>query len=324
MNHGFRILATALLATAACVAQAEATTLSALALESDHVVVARATHRTDPDDTVIRVSFDRLEDIKGTAPRQFSLSEPAGACCSQLLFTIDPGEQLVLFLDRIGPRLHLRGGSRAGVEASELVVAHVRSLCSTTDPMLRAGLLVDALAAEDARIRTDAALALANAPVLPQAAPALEARLVERLGEGTRALTPDMPALLRIGARMDLASARRALLGSYLDAVPQEDARALRMWIASYPAESVAGDLATLDLDDGARTVRAARLLAELPAHHAVPVLQRLARRPSGTAATREIGRALAVHGVRTAAVLDEPTAPQRPHLQVVPAGRKP
>lgn len=324
MNQVIRILATAWLAATACLAQAEATTLSALSLESDHVVVARATHRTDPDDTIVRVSFDSIEDLKGTAPRQFSLSEPAGACCSQLLFTIDPGERVVLFLDRLGPRLHLRGGSRAGIEATEPVVDHVRSLCATTDPLLRAGLLADALELEDQRIRTDAALALATAPVLPQAAPAVEARIVQRLGEGPRALTPDMPALLRIGARMDLATARRALLGAYLDAVPQDEARALRMWVATYPAASVATDLATLDLDDDGRTIRAARLLAELPAADAVPVLQRLARRPAGNVARSEVTRALAVHGVRTAAVLDEPAAPVRPRLQVVPAGRTP
>jgi hypothetical protein len=324
MNPVLRILAAAWLAATSLPAQAEATTLAALALESDHVVVARATHRTDPDASVVRIAFERVEDLKGTAPLQFSLSEPAGACCGQLLFTIDPGEQLVLFLDRMGPRLHLHGGSRAGVEATAAVVDHVRGLCSTTDPMLRAGLLADALAAEDARVRTDAALALASAPVLPQAAPALEAQIVQRLGEGPRALTPDMPALLRIGARMDLPTARRALLGAYLDAVQQDDARALRMWVASYPAGSVANDLATLDLEDDGRTARAARLLAELPADHALPVLQRLTRKPAGTGASHEIARALAVHGVRTATVLDEPVVPQRPRLQVVPAGRKP
>lgn len=324
MNHVFRILSTAWLAATACLAQAEATTLSALSLESDHVVVALATHRADPDDSIIRVAFERLEDLKGTAPRQFSLSEPAGACCSQLLFTIDPGERVVLFLDRLGPRLHLRGGSRAGLEASQLVVDHVRSLCSTVDPVLHAGLLADALASEDARIRTDAALALAAAPVLPQAAPALEARIVERLGSGTRNLTPDIPALLRIGARMDLPTARRALLASYLDTVPQDDARALRMWIASYPAASVATDLATLDLEDEGRTARAARLLAELPAAEALPVLQRLARRPLGAGAGHEVARALATHGVLTARTLDGPVVPQPPRLQVVPAGRKP
>ncbi len=310
MNRTTRFLVAALVATTSCLAQAEATTLSALSLESDHVVVARAT--------------PRIEDLKGSVPHQFSLSEPAGACCSQLLFTINPGERVVLFLDRLGPRLHLRGGSRAGLAASEAVVDHVRVLCSTTDPMLRAGLLADALESGDERIRADAALALATAPVLPPAAPALEARLVQRIEGGSKALTPDMPALLRIGARMDLSSARQALLHAYLDTADPDDGRALRMWIGTFPSARVAQDLSSLDLEGDARTVRAARLLAELPADHAVPVLQRLARRPVEGSALREIGRALAVHGVRPAAVLDAPTSPERPRLRVVPAGREP
>ena len=324
MNHASQLLAAVLLCAAACHAQAEATTLASLASEATHVVVARATHRTDPDATVVRVAFELVEDLRGTAPRQFSLSEPAGACCSQLLFTITTGDRLVLFLDRVGPRLHLLGGSRAGVPATEAVVDHVRDLCATSDPMERAGILADALESPDDRIRADAALALAAAPVLPVASPALETKLARQVGERGRVASPDLPALLRIGARLDLEAPRRALLSSYLDATEPGLEQTLRMWLATYPAASVATDLAAAEIDADPRAVRAARLLAELPAAHAVPVLQRLARHPFREPTRLEVGRALLVHGVQPVGVLDGPAETPRPRLRVVPAGRTP
>lgn len=324
MNQAIRNLLAASLATAAAVAQAEASTLATLSLDADHVVVARAVHRSDPDEATIRVAFERIEDLKGSVPARFSLSEPAGACCSQLLFTIDPGEQLVLFVDRMGPRFHLRGGARAGVEATPSVVEHVRALCTTADPVLRAGLLAEAVDSDDERVRRDAILALAVAPVLPQASPAFESRIAKHLGTEFRTMSPDLPALVRLGARLDLAPARQTLLDAYLDAVDPEEARALRRWVASYPAASIAGDLAGRDLRDTRQTARTARLLAELPTEHALPLLQRLGRQAVPGEAGTEVARAFAVHGVRTVMAVDAPPLPERPRLQVVPAGRRP
>lgn len=325
MNQTARALATILLCAAAAPGQAEATTISSLATEAAHVVVARATQRTDPDASVVRVAFETIEDLRGgTAPRQFSLSEPSGACCSQLLFTVATGDHLVLFLDRVGQRLHLRGGSRAGIPASEVVVAHVRALCVVSDPMERAGVLADALESTDGRIRADAALALAAAPMLPVATPALETSLARQVVERGRVPAPDLPALLRICARLDLAAPRRALLDTYLAANEPGQEQTLRMWLASHPAASVASDLAAATLDEDPKAVRAARLLAELPTAHAVPVLQRLARHPFRENTLREVGLALLVHGVQPVGVLDVPAAAPRPRMRVVPAGRTP
>jgi len=263
------MIAAAMLLAFSARAQDGASTLAANLDAANAVVVATVTAVHAPDPTTTAVAFRVDTTVAGTAPATLALAEPAGACCGRNLFALRAGDVRLVFLRRSGQMWHVLGGPRGMLAAQPAIVAHVQTLAGAMTPAARTSALVAALAHDDARVADDAALALAGRPGL-----ALDAAAKTAVGEALwRALDrrdgralPLLDTAMRVGD----AGLRDAALVRYLAATDDDEAALLRQALLRATAPGTV-ELAVAGVVDESSGLRAAELVAALPAERAVP-----------------------------------------------------
>ncbi|MGE3173084.1 MAG: hypothetical protein AB7O97_10710 [Planctomycetota bacterium] len=280
-------------------AQQQATTLALLSQQAAVVAVARATAATDPSPEWHRVEFRTVEVLRGAVDESFALLEPAGRCCGRALFAVEPGQELLLFLDRRGAALHPRAGDRGVLPAEPAVLAHVRDLLAAAgDDAATAGALTAGLSSPTLRVRLDAALTL---PALPRLVADATGR--DRVFAALRACAqvPDtaLPALAAAAVRLDGARAALELLPPYLGATDPGVVRALGAALTSLPAHALGTALAAAPLSTPDQQVRAAELLAAVPDATHVARLDRMLASAPTPRVTLAVTEALLAHGAR-------------------------
>ncbi|MCU0863807.1 MAG: hypothetical protein MUC36_08455 [Planctomycetes bacterium] len=251
-------------------------TLLAAARGAEFVVQATVLAASDPSPDWHRLEFRTEAVLKGDAPREFRLLEPAGACCGRSLFALQPGQSVLLFLRRSGPNLHPYGGARGVLPADPSVRTHVQQLLATTDGPATARLLAAALQSNEPRIADDAAQALATLPVLqlPNAErTVLREALQDALQRGTTRTAP----LLETVVRLADPSLLDVVLPAYLDA-GDDRAPLLRRGLLRCPSTAVAAQLPLHPTTNPQQALRAAELLVALPEPEARPSLERMLR----------------------------------------------
>jgi hypothetical protein len=245
-------------------AQDQATTLLAAARAADLVVVASVTGASDPSPEWHRLQFATGEVLRGNAPAQFQLLEPAGACCGRSLFALRTGDQRLLFLQRRGATWHPFGGARGVLAAEPAVIAHVRALLAAPDATALTRLLAQSLEHEHGRVADDAAHALAVLPGLQLRG--TDSQLVAAaLQQATARGTTRAAALVEVVVRSPSAPLLDAVLPLYLGTTRSDHAALLRRALARGDGETIATRLPQFVADEQ-QAVRAAELLVELPA----------------------------------------------------------
>lgn len=255
-------------------AAAQDLTLLAAARGADLAVQATVLAATDPNPAWHRLEFRTDLVLKGTAPAEFHLLEPAGACCGRSLFALQPGQQVLLFLRRTGPNLHPYGGPRGVLPAEPALRAHVQALLATSDGPALARLLAASLPAAQPRIADDAAQALATLPTLHLPAtdlPLLQQALQDALQRGTTRTAPLLEAAVRLGAPELLDTVLPAYLAADAAMAPL-----LRSGLLRCPPAAVAERLPLHTTTTSEQALRAAELLVELPTAIALPTLERM------------------------------------------------
>lgn len=250
-------------------AQDGASTLAANLDAAEAVVVATVTSVHAPAPATTAVVFRVDETVAGTAPATFALAEPAGDCCGRSLFALRAGDARLVFLQRRGPAWHVLGGARGMLAAQPAIVAHVRALGDAPTAAARTAALIAALAHDDARVADDAALALAARPglALDDAAKAsVGAALRRALDRRDGRALP----LLDVAMRSGDAGLRDEALARYLAATADEEAALLRQGLLRATAPGTI-ELAVAGAVDERAGLRAAELVAALPADRAVP-----------------------------------------------------
>ena len=279
-------------------AQQQATTLLRLSREADAVAVATATAFSDPSPEWHRVEFRADETLAGSVGAAFSTLEPAGRCCGNALFSVQPGAQYVVFLSKRGGAVHPLGGDRGILPASAELVAHVRALVANQgDARSETNLLAASLDNVDERIRTDAALALAShaTPVTDAEA---KASLRAALRLDTQQPTTRLPALATATARAEGRDAADCILPLYLETSAEGAATALQRTLLSLPADEVAAAARRCNLADQTAALRTASLFEERAHPSQLDLLQRMlqsAKRPKVAAA---VTQAMLAHDV--------------------------
>jgi len=316
MNHETfqraALLASLFAATAA--AQDQATTLLAAAQKADVVVHATVTAVTDPSPEWRRLELRVDEALKGTAPLTISLTEPGGECCGRSLFALQVGDERLMFLRRVGPTLHTFGGGRGVLPATPSLLAHTRALLATDgDDAAATALLVAHLGDEEPRIAADAAMALAAMPDLQLDGPARQRVTTQLQLAVARGSTRTAP-LADLAVRLGDPSTLDAMLPIYLQAQRPDQARLLRSALERGDAARVANRLTVFVGTDRRSNLRAAELLAELPASAAQPTMTTLLRRPNHPRVQLHLCEGLLCAGVAKASL--EPMVPA-PVLQL-------
>ncbi len=263
----------ALLAPAA--AQDPATTLLAGCQQATVVVRATVLAATDPSPEWHRLSFHQDEVLKGTLGATFEVLEPAGACCGRSLFALQPGQQCLLFLRRTGALLHPFGGSRGVLADDPELVLAVRNLLLAGNDAARTHLLTVQLQSADPRVASDAAHALAVLPTLNLTGSertVLGDALATALQQHRTIAAPLLDAAVRLQDPVLLDQ----LLPTYLAADRDDQARLLRRGLCSASTAMLTERLPMFVGSDDGRQLRAAELLALLPAADTLPALQDL------------------------------------------------
>jgi len=246
-------------------AQDQATTLLAACRRADVVVTATVLASTDPSPDWHRLEFRTDQVLKGQPGAQFAVLEPSGACCGRSLFSLRVQDRCVLFLQRRGATLHPFGGGRGVLGHEPELVAHVQELLAANDDGARARLLARSLEHGTARIADDAAQALATLPSLVLAASersAIRSALAAAVQHGRTTSAP----LLEAAIRLQDATTLDALLPLYLGTDRADQASLLRQGLARCTAEQVIDRLPLHLHNDEQGQLRAAELLADLPA----------------------------------------------------------
>lgn len=255
--------------------QEQATTLHAACRSADVVVRATVLSASDPNPDFHRLEFRSDEVLKGQVGARFLLLEPSGACCGRLLFTLQPGDDCLLFLKRTGPRLHPFGGGRGVAVPSDDLLAHVRALLAAPDDLAVANLLAASLEAPEPRVAGDAALALAGMPTVALAA-GPRATFDRVLAQAVTDGRTTAPSLCELAVRLGDTAVIDTLLQRYLGAARPDRRELLRRTLLRLPAGEV-GNRLPMFLDQSTTTsVRAAELLVDLPAAEARRGLEQL------------------------------------------------
>jgi hypothetical protein len=284
-SRALALCAVTALALPSLPAQEASCTLADLIATSDVIATART-------DGIVRgqgdrqlVAFTAQQVLAGSTPPSFALDEPAGESCGRALFGLAPGEYL-LFLVRENGGLHLTVRNRRALLALEDdLLAHVTALLGAATEGERVALLAAALASPSPRARHDAALALARSPALEGAAAADRARIAAALADRMAKRAGDASALLLAAERLRLAAALDFLVEPYLSGAHDFAAPLLERVIPQLGGEAAAQAIATHLPADRAGRLRAARLLARLPAAASRAPLMRIAREGSDAAA---------------------------------------
>lgn len=251
------------------------TTLLAGCQHADVVVRATVLAATDPSPEWHRLSLRSDELLKGTTGPTFELLEPAGACCGRSLFSLQPGQHVLLFLVRTGTTLHPFGGSR-GVLADEVdLVGAVRDLLAAGNDAARAQRLTAQLQHDDPRVAADAAQALATLPVLALGQADRDV-LGTTLATALQRRATTAAPLLSAAVRLQDAALLDQVLPTYLGAQRDDQAALLRRGLANSTPMLLLERMPLFVGGDAERQLRAAELLAELPATDTMPVLQNL------------------------------------------------
>lgn len=253
-------------------AQDQATTLLACAQQAPVVVRATVLSIVDPTPEWHRLQFRTDEVLKGEVPSGFTLLEPAGACCGRALFSLQPGDACLLFLARTGAVLHPFGGGRGVLPDDAAIVAHVRSLLVAAPGDL-ASVLAAALAHAELRIAADAAQALAALPALHLSATARERVRTTLLAALERGETVSAP-LVEVAVRLRDGDLVRDLLPTYLTTARADQAELMARAFLRHDPALLLTTAPALAAGDPARELRAAELLARLPAADAGPTLR--------------------------------------------------
>lgn len=249
-------------------------TLLAASRGADLVVQATVLAASDPSPAWHRLEFRTDLVLKGDAPAEFRLLEPAGACCGRSLFALQPGQQVLLFLRRSGPNLHPNGGARGVLPAEPALRAHVQALLAVADGPATARLLAASLLAAEPRIADDAAQALATLPALQLPAadlPLLQQALQDAMQRGITRTAPLLEAAMRLGE----PSLLDTVLPAYLNA-DAAMAPLLRSALLRCPPAALAERLPLHPTTTSESALRAAELLVALPGAVARPALDRM------------------------------------------------
>lgn len=206
--------------------QQEATTLAALSIKADSIVVATAIAATDPSPNFHRIEFRTEQNLKGTVNGSFAVLEPAGRCCGRALGTLAIGDRVLAFLSQRGGALHPLGGDRGVIQTSDALVLHVQSLLQSATPDPKGNVLASALASTDARVRADAALSLAQMPIATLDA-ASQAKVLTALEQELAAGTNRIPALVTASIRFLGDAAAPTLVRAYVHTPAEDHALAL-------------------------------------------------------------------------------------------------
>ncbi|HEX6810244.1 MAG TPA: hypothetical protein VF384_01360 [Planctomycetota bacterium] len=290
--------ACALLLTAPAAAQEQATALATAARAAAAVVRATVVEATDPSPEWHRVQFRSVEVLKGAPGATFTLLEPAGACCGRSLFALQPGQACLLFLRRSGAVLHPFGGSRGVLPDAPDIVEHVRAVLQTSSDRELASLLARNLAHAEPRIADDAAHALAVLPALELTT--VERRLLaEALTDAARRGVARTAPLLEAAVRVHDAALLDELVPAYLGAERADLAALLRNGLARCSPAEVSFRLPMHVGAHEARALRAAELLAELPAADARQALLTMLQGPNAPRVQLCLAEGLLAAGVR-------------------------
>lgn len=259
-------------------AQDQATTLLAAARAADLVVLATVVAATDPSPDWHRLQFRRDAVLKGEIGPYFALQEPAGQCCGRSLFALTIGDARLMFLRRVGPTLHPFGGARGVLPVTAPVRNHVAALLAATDDAARARLCAAALTDAEPRIADDAAHALAAMPTLVLS-PADRTLVAEALVADVQRGHTRAAALADVVARLGDPATVDALLPLYLGASRPDQAALLQRALLRTSPQLVATRLPLFLTGEREPALRAARLLAALPAADAQATMAALLRR---------------------------------------------
>ena len=302
-NHRTVLFAALLLAALPASAQSEASTLHQLVHRADAVVVATVLGASDPSPDFHRLQFRTDDVLAGTLGSEFALLEPAGRCCGRALWTLAPGQQRLLFLQRTGPTLHGLGGERGITVAEPRLLDHVRALLARRhDAPGTANLLAAALQHGDRRIRDDAILTLPALTATPdpvRATPALLAALADELPHASTLL----PALLASTQRLQITEAAQLLVPACLTTPHADVAELARVTLIALPADPVFAALGQHWPDRDATRLRAAELLTGLDGPRAAPLLQRLVTETTTPRVCLAATEGLLRHGATPAAL---------------------
>ena len=203
MNYRNASLIFILVAPLGLRAQQEASTLEELCRKTPHIVTVRLSSQSETK-TSLRANFVASHWWKGERKGELSFAESTGAHCGSALHGLEIGKEYLLFFDAHRTRLQLVGGQRGILPRTKDIETAVRSLLLTTDTAARARLLAGQLSHKDARIREDAALALANLPGLETSSTLTRALLLTHLDQAMKATHPTiLDSLLLANSRVD-------------------------------------------------------------------------------------------------------------------------
>ncbi|HEX5051426.1 MAG TPA: hypothetical protein VFZ65_06610 [Planctomycetota bacterium] len=298
-------------------AQDQATSLCAATQKAAVVVRATVVAATDPSPLWHRLQLHGDELLHGTIDADFTLVEPAGACCGRSLFALEIGERCLLMLEWRGPALHVFGGSRGVLPDDPAIVAHVRALLAATDDAQRAALLAASLTAAQPRIADDAACALAALPQLALSAAGRAAVVSALHGDVLRGATRAAP-LVDVVVRLHDATMLDAVLPTYLGTARADQAALLRRGLSRCDAPLVI-DRMMLAVDGSeTKQVRAAQLLATLPPDQARVGMQQMLARTTNPRVLFHLAEGMLAIGVPGQAVAAQmPASMQLPVLRL-------
>lgn len=210
-----RILSTSLIffaLTPLCLrAQQEASTLEELCREAPYVATARLT-AIETSKTQILARFSVGSWHKGERKGELVFTETTRTHCGSALHGLKKDQDYLLFFETTGTQLRILGGARGIVVRTEARWSAVKALLVIRNPAARARLLAGQLASSDARIRQDAALALADLPGLETSSKETRNLLLTHLDqEIQRTNSSALCSLLLANSRVDAhKTARRA------------------------------------------------------------------------------------------------------------------
>ena len=259
--------------------QDQATTIWTLAQRADVVVRVAVTASAAPNQAWVQRSFRSTQNLKGAVATTFTLTEPAGRCCGRSLFSLQTGDECLLFLHRLGPSLHTLGGSRGVLPAHPALTAHVRELLQAPTTNALGHVLARNIDHANKRIAHDSAMTLATLPNLSLTASersAVTAALAASVGRGST----KSAALADVAVRLGDAAAVDAVLPIYMNAHRADQAALLRRALKRCPPGLVAERMPLHAGVTPRSHTRAATLLTELPPEHGHAAMTDLLSRP--------------------------------------------
>ncbi|MEC8251721.1 MAG: hypothetical protein VX044_00805 [Planctomycetota bacterium] len=283
-------------------AQQQATTLTTLAQRADVVAHAAVTSSATPAPGWRELTLRTVSSLKGAAGSTFTLREPEGQCCGRSLFSLQPGDERVLFLRRVGATMHTMGGGRGVLPPTPALLAHTRALIQSPTTNSLGHLLAQNLDHAEPRIAHDAAMALATLPNLTLTAAERGAVASSHAAAVQRGSTKSA-ALADVAARLGDAQTVDSVLPIYMNARAQDQADLLRNALARC-APALVAERMTAHVGASAQgDLRAAMLLVELPAGVAQAAMSDLLSRPVHPRTKAQLCEGLLAAGVTRASL---------------------